>query len=206
MGLVSPGIPQEITLKLSRLANASVFVETGTFTGNSARWAAKHFEKAITIERAEGLFNEYSRSLRAIGNVEPLLGDSRTILPSVVEKIGPTVFWLDGHWSGGQTSGQGDECPLLEELAALSKRTGDIVLIDDARLFLHAPPEPHNADDWPTITEVVHAFDVWVHPPHIQVIDDVIFAVPEKLRGPLTEHARVQRRPSQMARLLSRLR
>jgi hypothetical protein len=190
MARINHGVPAEITLKLSQVSGARTFVETGTFMGRSARWAAQHFEKVITIEGSETLFNQHSTALKAIKNVEPLFGDSRAILPTVVKQIGTAVFWLDAHWSTGKTFGQGDECPLLEELSVLSTRKGDVVLIDDARLFLHAPPEPHNPEEWPTVTELVHAFDMWTYPPHIQIINDVIFAVPNDLRDLLTEHAR----------------
>jgi hypothetical protein len=207
MGTINQGVPADITLKLSRLSGARTFVETGTFKGRSARWAAQHFEKVVTIEGSKELFDEHGGALKAIQNVEPLFGDSRAILPSIVEKIGPAVFWLDAHWSSGKTFGQGDECPLLEELAVLSTRQGDIVLIDDARLFLHAPPEPHDADDWPTVADIIHAFDRWTHPPHIQIIDDVIFAVPANLRDVLNQHARrPTAEPFRLARLFSGVR
>lgn len=52
------------------------------------------------------------------------------------------VFWLDGHWSGGFTAGEADECPLLGELNSLCARTHDIVLIDDARFLNAAPSTP----------------------------------------------------------------
>jgi hypothetical protein len=207
MGLLRQGVPEEITLSLARRANVSVFVETGTFKGDTARWAAKHFKRVITIERAERLYRQHGPSLIAFRNVEPMLGDSRKILPSLLPTFGPAVFWLDAHWSSGETAGRNDECPLTKELATLSKRAGDIVLIDDARLFLQAPPPPHDPTEWPTILDIVHAFDAWTHPPHIQIIEDVIFAVPRELRDPLVHYSRQrQPQPSRVFRLLSKFR
>jgi hypothetical protein len=207
MGLITPGIPEDITLRLAKLANASVFVETGTFKGRTARWAARHFDRVITIEGSERLYSEHSVTLKAIRNVEPHLGDSRTILSALAKSIGPAVFWLDAHWSSGETFGHADECPLMAELTAISHRIGDVVLIDDARLFLHAPPEPHDPDQWPSIVDIVHALDAWAEPPVIQIINDVIFAVPRALRGVLVEHARnYDAKAFRAARLLARLR
>jgi len=183
MGIVTSGIPSEITLELARLNNAAVFVETGTFQGETTRWAANHFDSVFTIERAESLHSLQEEKLARLAGVKSLLGDSRKVLPSIVEEIGDrkAVFWLDGHWSGGETAGADDECPLLGELACLSDRTGDIVLIDDARLFLCAPPKPHKASEWPTISDIVEAFLRSHTPPYIQVIDDVIFAIPNEV-------------------------
>jgi hypothetical protein len=62
MGLVFSGIPQEITLKLAKLANVTTFVETGTYKGETTRWAAQHFQKVFTIEKSDFHFEE-SKSL-----------------------------------------------------------------------------------------------------------------------------------------------
>jgi hypothetical protein len=182
MGIVTSGIPSEITLELAKLNNATVFVETGTFQGETTRWAANHFDSVFTIERAESIYRSQKEKLASLAGVKSLHGDSRNVLPSIVAEIGArkAVFWLDGHWSGGETAGADDECPLLDELACLSGRIGDIVLIDDARLFLCAPPQPHKASEWPTISDVVEALLRSHNRPYIQVIDDVIFAIPNE--------------------------
>ncbi len=161
MGIVTSGIPSEITLELAKLNNATVFVETGTFQGETTRWAANHFDSVFTIERAESIYRSQKEKLASLAARK-------------------AVFWLDGHWSGGETAGADDECPLLGELACLSGRIGDIVLIDDARLFLCAPPHPHKASEWPTISDVVEALLRSHNRPYIQVIDDVIFAIPNE--------------------------
>jgi len=193
MGIVNFGMPSEITLKLASLNNTDVFIETGTFQGGTTRWASTRFESVFTIERAEGLYNLHHGELAQIKGVKPLFGDSRDVLPLILAGIGQrkALFWLDGHWSGGETAGAADECPLLEELACLSDRKGDIVLIDDARLFLSAPPRPHKPSEWPTIRDIVEAFAGWRSRPYIQIIDDVIFAIPneEPLKSCLIQYA-----------------
>jgi hypothetical protein len=190
---LASGFPYGIVLELARLAGATAFVETGTFRGDTTRWASAHFQKVYTIERAESLYMEHSSKLRGLGNVDPILGDSREVLRSVLPRLDGqrAVFWLDGHWSGGETAGQGDECPLLGELALLSSRAEDIVLIDDARLFLCAPPCPHDPRQWPTIVEVVAALTDGRHRPYVQIVDDVIIATSdtEMLRECLAGYA-----------------
>jgi hypothetical protein len=196
MGLIEPGIPRNIVLELAKLAGITQFVETGTLAGVTSKWASDHFETVYTIELSKMFYDQYSDGLRFLKNVKPYLGDSREVLPTVLKEISDkkTVFWLDGHWSAGETAGETDECPILGELNLISKREGDIILIDDAKYFLCAPPKPHNPDKWPTISEIVKLLDIPNNRRYIQVVDDVIFAVPYdsaiKLR--LTEYAVAQ--------------
>ena len=181
MGVKTFGPPKDIVLDLARLVDANAFIETGTFQGVTARWAAAHFDRVWTIEKAEPLYRAQADALRSLKGVEPLLGDSRDVLPTLLGRVGdlPAVFWLDGHWSGGITAGESDECPLLGELSLLSARRNDIILIDDARFLLSAPPHPHVPSQWPTMTEIMAAFSHMSHARYVQVIDDVIFAVPD---------------------------
>lgn len=182
MGIVNSGPPCEIVMELAKLNDATVFVETGTYHGETTRWASNRFDSVFTIEKAESLYNLHKKELSHLRGVELFLGDSREVLPSIVAKLGDrkAVFWLDGHWSGGETAGADDECPLIGELACLSERAQDIILIDDARLFLCAPPRPHDPSKWPGIADIVYVLSSFNTRPVIQIIDDVIFAIPDK--------------------------
>ena len=88
------------------------------------------------------------------------------------------LFWLDAHWSGSQTYGEDDECPLLEELEIIlsSNLKNFAILIDDARLFLAPPPLPHNLEIWPSITDICRAV-----PDNYDLIvrNDVIYIIPD---------------------------
>lgn len=193
MGIVTQGIPKDIVVELARLNGATVFVETGTFHGATARWASDYFDIVHTIERAEGLYTLHGKELAQVKHVTPHLGDSRDILPSIIRGIGDrrAVYWLDGHWSGGETAGESDECPLLDELACVSSRTEDIILIDDARYFLCAPPPPYNPSQWPTIPAILNALAGSARRSFVQIVDDVIFIVPneDSLRRHLIDYA-----------------
>lgn len=177
MGLVTSGIPYDIVAALVEVSGTSVFVETGTFQGSTTRWAADRFETVHTIELSRSLFDEYSDDLAKIPNVTPHFGDSATVLPGIVDKLGSesALFWLDGHWSGGETAGEENECPIIPELECLSARPNDLILIDDARLFLCAPPKPHKPEQWPTMSEIIR---VVPEDRFVQVINDVIYIVP----------------------------
>ena len=193
MGLTTAGIPERIAAELSHLNGSTTFVETGTYLGKTTRWAATQFDRVHTIERAESLYQQHSLTLDAISNVTTHLGDSRSILPDIVAGLGDSraTFWLDGHYSGGETAGEHDECPLLDELAVLRGRNTDIILIDDARLFLTTPPSPHEPSAWPTIANIIRHLPAMGDNHFVQVIDDVILVVPdeEPLRTHLTCYA-----------------
>jgi hypothetical protein len=194
VGLVNLGPPENIVLELAAQSKTEIFIETGTFRGRTTRWASKHFKSVFTIEKSESIFDLHNKELSAIKGVKALLGDSRNHLPEILKEIGNNraLFWLDGHYSGGETAGVDDECPLLDELKCLSGRENDIILIDDARLFLSVPPEPLTPSAWPTITEIIDAVYVNGKRPFIQAIDDVIFIIPEdeQLKKVMTAYSR----------------
>jgi hypothetical protein len=196
MGMIHLGAPFDVIPELASYCGITNFVETGTLFGGTARAAAEYFDRVYTIEKAESLYQKYHQELRAVGKIEPLLGDSKVVLPEVLRRLGdaPAVFWLDGHWSGGETAGAEDECPLVAELRALDGRQGDIILIDDARLFLSAPAAPHDPAQWPTLLEISRLLEHWTIAPFMQVIDDVIFIVPaqEKVKTCLIEYGRMR--------------
>ena len=191
MGLTP--FPATLCLHLANLARAQVFIETGTYLGETARWAAKFFSDVRTVELGAERYADTSAALRDLSNVVCYQGDSRAVLAKLREELAgtPSVMWLDGHWSGDGTAGKNDECPLLGELQCVDGLK-DIVMIDDARYFLRVPPPPHKPDQWPTLQEIVLAL-----PPgmFVQVIHDVIFVVPNFLRGALTDFLREERCP-----------
>lgn len=181
MGIVTAGIPGGIVTALAKAAGATVFVETGTFRGATTRWAAGRFAEVHTIEREPALHAANQAALSALPGVQAHLGDSRAVLPGIVASLGAkrAVYWLDGHWSGAGTAGEDDPCPLLDELACLASRPQDIVLIDDARLFLGAPPLPHDPARWPGIAQVLASLP-GAPRALVQVVDDVIFSMPDE--------------------------
>ena len=191
MGDVRMGPPERLVLSLRDALGATTFIETGTFRGATAEWASRHFAEVHSIERAESLYREASERLGAIGNLSLHLGDTRDIMPGLISALGaPAVLWLDAHWSGGETSGEGDECPLLDELAIAETSTQTLaVLIDDARYFLAAPPAPHHLDDWPDLAEVVGKLSR-DRQRYVCITEDVIVGVPMAYRDTAVAHCR----------------
>jgi hypothetical protein len=188
MGNIIQGIPTPLVLKLKQHAPILNFIETGTFKGNTARWAAQHFNKAVTIEINPQCYEEAKRNTSNLPNLEFLLGDSAALLPQVVAKLeGRSLFWLDGHYSGAGTGGEVTECPILEELEALKNLPDPLILIDDARCFLGPPPPPHKAEGWPRIDKIFQTLATLFPDYYTTIHDDVIISVPIEYHKVITQ-------------------
>lgn len=182
MGIISFSIPKEIVYKIIGKIKIENFIETGTFRGNTCSWAAEHFNNVETIEIQTDTYVETSIKLAHIKNIKFHLGNSKECLPEICKKIeGRSLFWLDGHWCGGSGEKLDDECPLLDELEAISILNDAIIFIDDARCFIGPMPPPHS-DSWPYM-EDIFAFTKEKFPNHFTtIIDDVIMCVPNDVK------------------------
>jgi hypothetical protein len=162
----------------------TLFVETGTYFGETAYWASQCFKEVWTIEADEQIYQKAKKKYGDIKMIKFLLGDSKKVLKEIVEHLNhQTLFWLDSHWSGDETYGVDDECPLIEEIKAIvSSERSHFIFIDDSRLFLSPPPEPHKMEQWPTITQVIQTLISGRNEYYIVIIEDVIVAVPEEAR------------------------
>jgi hypothetical protein len=171
MGIVHPGLPPGLARTARQAVGARTLVETGTFLGDSAALGARLFERVITIEKSPELHRTARERHPDLMNVEWLLGDSRDVLPQL-DLNEPAVFWLDGHWCGGDSAGEDCECPLLEELAAIGPQHA--ILIDDARLFIAPPPPPHDPSVWPPLEQLMGA----LIDREVTIREDVVVALP----------------------------
>ena len=123
---------------LKSIFTPDIFIETGTYLGDSAITAAKVFKQVHTIELSNDLYLRATERLNVINNVCCYLGDSAEVMKDLLPKLsGRALFWLDGHYSGGITSRGANNTPILKELEAIrllpSKEA--VILIDDLRLF-----------------------------------------------------------------------
>ena len=158
-------------------------IETGTYKGGSARILASVFPEVVTIELDEELHRRAAERLSRQPAITAVQGSSRVRLGPLVDAARPTLYWLDGHWSGGVTAGEDDECPVLDELAAIaSGHPDDCILIDDARLFAAPPPPPHDPAQWPSLGEIEGAIRTARPDHHVAVLHDIVVAVPTRAR------------------------
>jgi len=180
MGIVRMGVPTELVLHLTNLRKCEIFVEAGTYQGETSSWAAERFARVITVENSRSLYEETSTKFKEKHNIEFRFGDSRTQMNAIIQTLkSPAVFWLDSHWCGGSSYGEDDQCPILDELRILNQSDIEhFILIDDARLFLIPPPLPNQAEQWPTIADICALLNSGKHERYTVVFEDVILAVP----------------------------
>ena len=178
------GVPKELALELAQAAGIVDFVETGTYKGDTTRWAAENFERVITIEAYKPRYTKTKSALKALKNITLVNDDSRNLYKHMPE--GAAVLWLDAHWCGDyeKSLGTPGECPLIDELYAV--RESDIILIDDARLFTSPPPRPHDPAQWPDLASVRLALPGR----YIAIYNDVIIAVPQKHAPIVRKHTK----------------
>ena len=128
-----------------------IFVETGTYIGNTLINVCSYFENIYSIELEKYYYDIACDKFKNNKNITIIHGDSSKILDKLCDKLDkPTFFWLDGHWSGSNT-GRGDkDCPLIEEIKHINQymKLECIIAIDDVRLF-----ETYINEDWSYITK-----------------------------------------------------
>lgn len=114
------------------------FLETGTNNAESTINMSAHFKNVISIEISNGHYLKCVEKTKNIKNIKLYLGDSSILLEEILKTINDDiVFWLDAHYSPLSNQGRGKkDCPLMEELAIISKRNNnDIIIIDDYSIF-----------------------------------------------------------------------
>ena len=198
MGLVRFGPPTELIFQLRSAFSIDSFIETGTYRGDTAFWAAGQFAHVVTLEGSEKVFAYASARLKDLPNVRVLHANSSEALPKIIPMLPkPAIFWLDAHWCGGPTFGQeiDNECVLLSELRAIHASPHQhFILIDDARLFLAPPPRPHKPAQWPTIEQVIAAIRQGPREYYIAIFEDVIIAVPMAAKEIIVQHCQTRGR------------
>jgi hypothetical protein len=115
------------------------FIETGTHLGQMVEAVKDEFDSVISIELDEKLWLAAKLRFENDPHVQILLGDSARVLPQVLQSLDhPALFWLDGHFSGGETALGTKSTPIVEELTHIFEHSvqDHVVLIDDARDFI----------------------------------------------------------------------
>lgn len=125
---------------LSHDSLPKVFVETGTYMGHGVDMVKNSFRQVHSIELKQEFFDTARLKFDGDNRITIHLGDSAEVLASLCESIKESViFYLDAHYSGGETAFGKEEdkgCPVLRELEVIGKRPyDDIVFVDDMRLM-----------------------------------------------------------------------
>lgn len=128
------------TVNLFKKYLKRVFIETGTYKGDGVQLALDAgFEQIYSIELGIDLYINCTYRFAGIDKVHLFNGDSAMTLPLLLNDIDePVTFWLDGHYSGGDTVLGSLNTPLLQELEAIKnhKIKTHTILIDDLRCWV----------------------------------------------------------------------
>jgi hypothetical protein len=130
------------------------FIETGTHHGDTIFSIEPYFNNIYTIEYSDILYKK-TKSKYTGNKINFLLGDSsivfETLLPTITK---PSIFFLDGHWSHGDTGKSNKDCPLDEEITHINNlfKNEAIIIIDDYRLF-GLDKTADNGEDWKLISK-----------------------------------------------------
>lgn len=131
-------IKQRILREYAEQYDCKVLVETGTFYGDMIDAMLQDFSELYTIELSEDLHKTACERFKGEPKVHLIQGDSGKELAKLVPKLTQrALFWLDGHYSAGDTALGDKETPVFEELDHLYSLSNleHVILIDDAREF-----------------------------------------------------------------------
>jgi hypothetical protein len=130
-------------------------------------------DRVISIELDPVLYEAAKLRFSSHPNVEIILGDCTEEIPKLLPSLhAPTLFWLDGHWSGQGTAKGTVEEPIIALLSALAQRPGPYtVVIDDARTFDGKSGYPYLHQVLQVLTEIDPCFSISVN-------NDLIVATP----------------------------
>ncbi len=161
--------------QMKKVFGCDVFIETGTLGGETAFTAAPIFDGVYSVELSEHHF-QAAQKRNVYSNVS-LYRDSSdhfldVLLPSMRDKR--KLFWLDAHFSGGNTATLIDEdtgfckSPIWGELTAIFKNglQRSVLLIDDISGYLLDPVSnwryPHLHHQYELIKKSCRAAQLYV--------------------------------------------
>jgi hypothetical protein len=129
---------RSIIQKIASDHGIEVFVETGTYRGDTLWCFRSKFRKIFSIEVQPQLARLAARRFSEHAHIEIIEGDSAKKLAEIIPRIdGSALFWLDGHYSAGITGRGEEDCPIWGELASINGKLPHpyVIIVDDARCF-----------------------------------------------------------------------
>lgn len=147
-GMPSPPVPaakRRIIHACLARHGLKTFIETGTFKGDTLASVAETGIRSISVELSPEYFDRANQRFAGVHNVELHHGDAGDVLPRIVATLlEPALFWLDGHYSAGETAHGILASPVSAEVRSIldSPVKGHVMLIDDANEFTGAGGYP----------------------------------------------------------------
>ena len=151
------GLSKELLMQVKDTFGSNVFIETGTFLGNTTGLASTIFNQVYSVELGTDLYDSALKRFKAENrsNIHLFNESSPDFLNRVIREISqPMAIFLDAHWSEGITVKGDANTPILEELDIIkqTRKTDCVILVDDIRCFRNNMDgmEPSHYD-YPTI-------------------------------------------------------
>ena len=162
---------QSVVEEISKKFMLNVFVETGTFMGHMIEAQRMNFAELFSIEVEPTLYKNAVKYFQSYRHIKIVEGDSSFVLNEILSEVhnNSTLFWLDGHYSGGNTGMGKKQCPIYEELHAIFNHniSTKCILIDDARCF-------NGTEDYPTIEELINFVEKNTSSLKVNILNDII--------------------------------
>jgi len=153
------------------------FIETGTYLGDTLEFLKDSFHELISIELSDEYYAKAIERFKTSPRIKIVHGNSGERLPEILKTIKePCIFWLDGHYSSGNTARGEKDTPIYKEISAILKSNikNHIILIDDARLFF-------GKNDYPWLPKLKRYIDrLSQNCYHMSIIKDIIVLTPKK--------------------------
>lgn len=187
-GMYVGALKPEFMQQIKRIFNPDIFLETGTYNGDTSILASSIFAEVHTIELFRPLYDQAKKNLSPYHNIFPYFGSSHDVFRALLPTAkGSVVFWLDAHYSGPGTALNVDDktnpeafTPITKELNAIHESgvTDCIILIDDIRGFgSKLNDEPFmNWLGYPTIQDICNSLYRINKNFEISLIGDILLA------------------------------
>ncbi len=139
----APPAPRDVKLAtlIRHYIPASTWIETGTYLAETTAAMAEIAPRVYSIEPKPEFVDAARAQFAEQGHVEIIQGISETELPALLSRISDSEisFWLDGHWSMGNTFLGPRVSPIVDELNAIDSCLSALdrvsIAIDDIRCF-----------------------------------------------------------------------
>lgn len=193
MGSVNFSVDTGLIKAIRTSLPLDVFVETGTFEGESVLSLRDYFEEIYTTELSKEYFELCGKKFAGIDKIKLYNYDSPEFLRKIRKSVDKksVLYWLDAHWCvADKTAGEKSQCPLLNELEAIkSLNEKCVIIIDDARLFLAPPPSPHEISQWPDFNSVISSLEQLSDGHEMMILNDTIIFYPKAIRAKIRDYA-----------------
>jgi len=98
-------VKRQILIDYAQRYRLKILVESGTCYGDMIEAMKGRFERLYSIELSTELHARAVERFRDHSHIAILQGDSGQVIKTIFQELSaPALFWLDGHYSGGETA------------------------------------------------------------------------------------------------------